>query len=129
MSTEVPELDAYDTRILAELQAAARAVEEETLVARTGGAPTLAIGMSQIFATAFATQDRFVYRHEATHYTARRESFFFDYVTDELIKDYGVKTVRSGGLTIKTTIDLALQRKARAATVPCTRVGLVLAIL
>src|ERR671917_1924035 len=33
-----------------ELQAAAQAVEEETLVARTGGAPTLAIGMSENFA-------------------------------------------------------------------------------
>ena len=36
----------------AELQAAATAVEEETLVSRTGGAPTLAIGMSEIFAGA-----------------------------------------------------------------------------
>ena len=32
------------------LQAAAAAVEEETLIARTGGAPTLAVGMSEIFA-------------------------------------------------------------------------------
>ena len=35
-----------------ELQSAASSVEEETLVARTGGAPTLAIGMSEIFAGA-----------------------------------------------------------------------------
>ena len=32
-----------------ELQAAAADVDEESLIARTGGAPTLAIGMSQIF--------------------------------------------------------------------------------
>ena len=32
-----------------QLQSAANSVEEETLVARTGGAPTLAIGMSEIF--------------------------------------------------------------------------------
>jgi carbon starvation protein len=35
-----------------ELQAAAASVEEDTLVARTGGAPTLAIGMSEIFSGA-----------------------------------------------------------------------------
>ncbi|HET6548766.1 MAG TPA: carbon starvation CstA family protein, partial [Solirubrobacter sp.] len=34
------------------LEGAARAVEEQTLVARTGGAPTLAIGMSEIFSGA-----------------------------------------------------------------------------
>jgi carbon starvation protein len=36
----------------AELQSAAAAVDEKTLIARTGGAPTLAIGMSQIFSGA-----------------------------------------------------------------------------
>jgi carbon starvation protein len=35
------------------LQSAASAVEEQTLVARTGGAPTLAVGMSEIFSGAF----------------------------------------------------------------------------
>ncbi|HWI06670.1 MAG TPA: transglycosylase domain-containing protein, partial [Solirubrobacteraceae bacterium] len=49
------------------------------------------------------------------YFREKRESFFFDYVTDELIKSYGVKRVRSGGLRITTTIDLDLQRKARKA--------------
>jgi carbon starvation protein len=38
-----------------QLQAAANDVEEQTLVARTGGAPTLAVGMSQIFSSAFGS--------------------------------------------------------------------------
>ena len=35
------------------LSAAAAAIEEETLVSRTGGAPTLAFGLSQVFSDAF----------------------------------------------------------------------------
>jgi penicillin-binding protein 1A len=53
--------------------------------------------------------------HPNRYFGRKRESYFFDYVSDELIKRYGVKTVRGGGLTIKTTIDLDLQQKARAA--------------
>ncbi len=53
--------------------------------------------------------------HPNSYFREKRESYFFDYVSDELIKRYGVKTVRGGGLTIKTTIDLDLQHKARAA--------------
>jgi penicillin-binding protein 1A len=49
------------------------------------------------------------------YFRRKRESYFFDYVTDELIKEYGVRAVRSGGLKITTTIDLDLQRKARSA--------------
>jgi carbon starvation protein len=36
-----------------QLTAAAQSVEEETLISRTGGAPTLAFGMSSIFSSAF----------------------------------------------------------------------------
>lgn len=53
--------------------------------------------------------------HPSGYFREKRESFFFDYVTDELIKSYGVKRVRSGGLRITTTIDLDLQKKARKA--------------
>ena len=53
--------------------------------------------------------------HSSGYFHQKRESYFFDYVTDELIKEYGVKRVRSGGLRIRTTIDLGLQKKARAA--------------
>ncbi|HEX6945643.1 MAG TPA: transglycosylase domain-containing protein, partial [Casimicrobiaceae bacterium] len=48
-------------------------------------------------------------------YTFRRESFFFDYVKDQLIKRYGVARVRAGGLKVYTTIDLKLQKLARAS--------------
>ncbi|MEX0620105.1 MAG: transglycosylase domain-containing protein [Solirubrobacterales bacterium] len=40
----------------------------------------------------------------------REEPFFFDYVENELIKKYGVNTVRRGGLRVYTTIEPALQQ-------------------
>src|SRR3954471_11581762 len=48
------------------------------------------------------------------YYTERRESYFFDYVRDQLVKRYGIDTVRSGGLKVYTTVDLKLQKLARA---------------
>jgi penicillin-binding protein 1A len=45
-------------------------------------------------------------------YTKIREPYFFSYVRDELIKEYGVSTVRSGGLKVYTTIDPRFQRAA-----------------
>ncbi len=53
-----------------ELQAAANAVDEETLVARTGGAPTLAIGMSQIFSAATGNGLRAFWYHFAIMFEA-----------------------------------------------------------
>ena len=55
----------------ADLNAAAAAVEEKTLVARTGGAPTLAVGMSEIFSGAFGGLQAFWY-----HFAIMFEALF-----------------------------------------------------
>jgi penicillin-binding protein 1A len=52
---------------------------------------------------------------DSKYYSERRENYFFDYVRTELIKTYGAARVRAGGLKIYTTIDLRLQKLARAA--------------
>jgi penicillin-binding protein 1A len=49
------------------------------------------------------------------YFSRRREGYFFDYVKDELIKEYGTRTVKLGGLVVHTTIDLSKQRLAREA--------------
>src|SRR3954454_11729861 len=51
----------------------------------------------------------------STYYSRRRESYVFDYVKDQLIQEYGAKTVRGGGMKVYTSIDLKLQQEARAA--------------
>ncbi|MBK5110636.1 MAG: transglycosylase domain-containing protein [Thermoleophilia bacterium] len=38
-----------------------------------------------------------------------REPYFFDYVQNELIKEYGVNTVRRGGLRVYSTVEPAMQ--------------------
>ena len=48
-------------------------------------------------------------------YTTRREPYFFDYVEEQLIEEYGVGVYRRGGLKIHTTIDPELQDAGRAA--------------
>ncbi len=48
-------------------------------------------------------------------YTRIREPYFFSFVRDQLIVEYGAATVRSGGLKVYTTIDPRLQRAAQAA--------------
>src|SRR5687767_9267445 len=54
----------------AELQSAATAVDEESLVSRTGGAPTLAIGMSEIFAGATGASLKAFWYHFAIMFEA-----------------------------------------------------------
>ena len=48
-------------------------------------------------------------------YTRIREPYFFSYVRDQLIAEYGSNTVRSGGLSVYTTINPRLQRAALKA--------------
>ncbi|HEY7691483.1 MAG TPA: transglycosylase domain-containing protein [Gaiellaceae bacterium] len=48
-------------------------------------------------------------------YTRIREPYFFSYVRDQLIAEYGAQTVQSGGLRVYTTIDPAFQRAATKA--------------
>jgi penicillin-binding protein 1A len=48
-------------------------------------------------------------------YTRIREPYFFSYVRDKLLDEYGANTVRSGGLRVYTTINPRLQVAARKA--------------
>jgi penicillin-binding protein 1A len=48
-------------------------------------------------------------------YTRIKEPYFFSYVRDQLIAEYGTNTVRSGGLRVYTTINPRLQRVAAKA--------------
>ena len=64
---------------------------------------------------AAAAKKRGLDLNPSDYFQRRRESYFFDYVKDELIKEYGPQTVKLGGLIVHTTIDLDKQRKAREA--------------
>ena len=48
-------------------------------------------------------------------YETRNQPFFFDFVQDELIKKYGLKTVRQGGLKVYTTLNPTDQAAAEQA--------------
>jgi penicillin-binding protein 1A len=67
------------------------------------------------FASAIA--DRDLHLVPGKLYTRIREPYFFSYVRDQLIAEYGANTVRTGGLKVYTTIDPRLQRAARRAIV------------
>jgi penicillin-binding protein 1A len=53
--------------------------------------------------------------HKTDYYQSRRESYFFDYVRQELVRKYGKRKVRQGGLKVYTTLDFDMQKKARKA--------------
>ena len=48
-------------------------------------------------------------------YKRIHEPYFFSYVREELLREYGANTVRSGGLRVYTTIDRRFQKLARQA--------------
>ena len=50
-----------------------------------------------------------------SRYTKRREPYFFDFVQEQLIEEYGAAVFRRGGLEVKTTIDPKLQEAGRKA--------------
>ena len=52
---------------------------------------------------------------KTNYFTQRREGYFFEYVRRELVRKYGIKRVRRGGLKVYTTVDLKLQQLARKA--------------
>jgi penicillin-binding protein 1A len=72
------------------------------------------LGNGYITATQYADSiaDRELHLKAGRLYSRIREPYFFSYVRDELEKQYGANTVRSGGLRVYTTIDPRLQRFA-----------------
>src|SRR6185312_8161209 len=59
--------------------------------------------------------DRNLHLRPGQLYSQIREPYFFSYVRDQLIAEYGAKTVQSGGLRVYTTIAPAFPRAATRA--------------
>jgi penicillin-binding protein 1A len=49
------------------------------------------------------------------YYTQKRESYFYDYVKQQLVDEYGAQRVQAGGMHIYTTLNLKMQQAARKA--------------
>jgi penicillin-binding protein 1A len=62
-----------------------------------------------------ALADRDLHLKPGKLYKRIREPYFFSYVYNELVREYGAATVRSGGLRVYTTVDRRLQLAARKA--------------
>jgi penicillin-binding protein 1A len=57
--------------------------------------------------------------HPGHKYRVIKDPFLFDLVQQELIRKYGINTVRNGGLKAYTSIVPSLQEKAEAAVATC----------
>ncbi|MBV8431887.1 MAG: penicillin-binding protein [Solirubrobacterales bacterium] len=53
--------------------------------------------------------------HHNSSYTVRRQPFVFDYIQQQLIGRFGLKTVEDGGLKVYTTLDPSKEEEAQAA--------------
>jgi penicillin-binding protein 1A len=62
-----------------------------------------------------AVAERQLHLRPGKVYTRIREPYFFSFVREQLIAQYGANTVRSGGLRVYTTIDRRFQQQARNA--------------
>jgi penicillin-binding protein 1A len=62
-----------------------------------------------------AVRNRQLHLKPGRLYTRIREPYFFSYVREQLIAQYGANTVRSGGLRVYTTVDRGFQQQARNA--------------
>ena len=62
-----------------------------------------------------AIGDRQLHLRPGRLYSRIREPYFFSYVREQLIAQYGANTVRSGGLRVYTTVDRRFQQQARNA--------------
>jgi penicillin-binding protein 1A len=62
-----------------------------------------------------AIADRQLHLRSGRVYTRIREPYFFSFVREQLITQYGANTVRSGGLRVYTTVDRRFQQQARNA--------------
>jgi penicillin-binding protein 1A len=60
-----------------------------------------------------AVADRQLHLRPGKVYTRIREPYFFSFVREQLITQYGANTVRSGGLRVYTTVDRRFQQQAR----------------
>jgi penicillin-binding protein 1A len=53
--------------------------------------------------------------HTNSAYRLHRQPYVFDYVQQQLIDKFGLKTVENGGLKVTTTIDMTRQQEAQSA--------------